>query len=128
MHGPILLELDFESNEHAVIIEQLLPSSVVSMYITENENDRDILMKTDGVNVFNVSPDSLSAPRRTFDLSKYAKNGLHAYADQLIKANPVVREAICRYANLDKIIVGDASADKAVDEGLFGKKMHFRPP
>lgn len=125
VHGPILLEIDFEEETHAAIVEQLLPSALISMYVTENEADRDILMKTDGINVFNVEPSTIKEPRRMFDLSKYKNDGVLGYADQLIKGNPVVLEAIRRYANVDKMLVGSKQADKAVDQNNLIGKPHF---
>ena len=116
VHGPVLLELDFDEEAHAAIAEQLLPPALISMYVTENEADRDALMKTDGVNVFNVDPSTIQEPRRLFDLSKFKKDGVVGYADELINANPVVLEAIRRYAGLDKMVIGNKDADKAVDK------------
>lgn len=134
----MLLELQFNSDEHATIVEQLMPQALLTMYITENESDRDRLMKSEGVNVLNVDPESIKTPKRIFalgilkasistdlptekdDINSY---GVTGFADQLIRANPIVLEAIRRYASLDKVLVGDKRADIAVDKhNLLSKR------
>ncbi len=119
--GPLLCEVAVKEKQHADYLEQQCPQWVWAAFVTTCDADRDLIRaECKGLNatVINYTKDVSAPIEHPVPVASLAKLGVTHTLDTVFDAPPVVKHALNDQGGLGKAYVGNASADKHVDDIL----------
>ncbi|KAL0561835.1 hypothetical protein IC582_002280 [Cucumis melo] len=119
VYGPVLLEVNVSNRTHADYLEGHIPSYVWKSFITQDSDDRDIMVKnlgSFGVPILNY----VGGERRTnqhFELSEEVRAfGIYSRLDQIFEAPAAVKEVLTMQFGLEHSYIGSKVTDQKADE------------
>ncbi|KAJ7548526.1 hypothetical protein O6H91_07G015000 [Diphasiastrum complanatum] len=133
--GPVLLEVNIQSREHASFVEGHVPFYIWKSFITQDPEDRDLLvrnLKPFEVPVINYTGEKETT--RTLAISREMEElGITGKLDQVISAPKIVKEVLTTQFGLDQSFIGTLETNLRADEAcrlgirdLWTPENHFR--
>ena len=128
VRGPLMLEVSARDEKHLHILEHMLGPKNALMFVTDNAQDRDLLMNNArsnlrGVSVINVEPSSIQNTRRHYGNDFLGQHGIVGYLDQLIEGDEVVVEAVRRLCKVHLCLVGTEATEESVKNSNFVTRL-----
>ncbi|KAJ4829096.1 Structural maintenance of chromosomes protein 5 [Turnera subulata] len=118
VYGPILLEVNVSSREHANYLEGHVPYYMWKSIVTQDPDDRDFLaksLKAFGVPVINfVNEYRDKVPFRI--TQQMDELGIYSRLDQIFDAPDAVKEVLIRQCGLEYSYIGSKETDQKADE------------
>ncbi|KAL8061976.1 hypothetical protein ABFX02_02G117500 [Erythranthe guttata] len=118
VYGPVLLEVNVANRFHADCLEGHVANYIWKAFITQDREDRDLLVKklgSFGVPVINHVPNESSGrdPFRITD--EMRKLGISSRLDQVFEAPHAVKEVLIGQSGLDRSYIGSKETDEKAD-------------
>ncbi|KAL7158056.1 hypothetical protein ABFS83_02G117600 [Erythranthe nasuta] len=118
VYGPVLLEVNVANRFHADCLESHVANYIWKAFITQDREDRDLLVKklgSFGVPVINHVPNESSGrdPFRITD--EMRKLGISSRLDQVFEAPHAVKEVLIGQSGLDRSYIGSKETDEKAD-------------
>ncbi|PIN23636.1 Structural maintenance of chromosome protein SMC5/Spr18, SMC superfamily [Handroanthus impetiginosus] len=118
VYGPVLLEVNVANRLHADYLEGQVAYYVWKAFITQDDDDRDFLVKN--LSSFNVPviKNSMDESRRRepFQITdEMRKLGISSRLDQVFEAPPVVKDVLISQFSLDHSYIGSKETNEKAD-------------
>ncbi|KAF0927865.1 hypothetical protein E2562_036789 [Oryza meyeriana var. granulata] len=131
VYGPVLLEVTVQDKVHASYLEGHVPSYIWKSFITQDDSDRDLLvrqMKQYDIPVLNYMGDK-GIRREQFNITlEMHQVGIYSRLDQVFEAPPAVKDVLISQANLDHSYIGtDETHNRADDVPKLGISDFWTP-
>ncbi|OVA00848.1 RecF/RecN/SMC [Macleaya cordata] len=136
VYGPVLLEVTVPNRDHASYLENHAPYYIWKSFITQDADDRDLLVKS--LKPFDVPVLNYLGDRGNnkvpFELSEEMhKLGIYSRLDQVFDAPSAVKDVLISQSGLEHSYIGtretDKKADRAPQLGIFDlwtPESHYR--
>ncbi|MED6161368.1 hypothetical protein PIB30_060113 [Stylosanthes scabra] len=119
VYGPVLVEVNVQDRGHAAYLEGQAAQYIWKSFITQDPDDRDLLVKNlkcFDVPVLNYTGD-VDQRRGTFGIRNDMRAlGIYSRLDQVFDAPIAVKEVLIRQFNLDNSYIGSKVTDERADE------------
>ncbi|XP_010547291.1 PREDICTED: structural maintenance of chromosomes protein 5 [Tarenaya hassleriana] len=119
VYGPVLLEVNVSNREHASYLEGHVPYFIWKSFITQDSDDRDLLVRNlrpFDVPVLNFVDDG-SYRKTPFRISDEMRMlGIHSRLDQIFDAPTAVKEVLTSQFGLDDSYIGSKDTDQRAEE------------
>ncbi|CAM6102353.1 unnamed protein product [Calypogeia fissa] len=133
--GPVLLEVRIANKEHAKYVEGQVPNHIWKAFVTQNNEDRDLLVKNlkqFEVPVINQRMGQFRHPPREVTPAMM-QLGITTRLDEVIEAHAVVKMLLIGQSGLDNSFIGTSETNQIADEAprlgvkdLWTPQNHYR--
>ncbi|KAI9116670.1 hypothetical protein K1719_012328 [Acacia pycnantha] len=126
VYGPVLLEVNVSKQTHAAFLEGHVPYYIWKSFITQDSEDRDLLVKN--LNSFDVPVLNYTggdcSQREPFQISEDMRTlGIYSRLDEVFDAPTAVKQVLIGQFGLDHSYIGtretDQNADRVQKLGIF---------
>ncbi|PIA53697.1 hypothetical protein AQUCO_00900346v1 [Aquilegia coerulea] len=118
VYGPVLLEVNIPSREHAAYLENHVAKYVWKSFITQDAADRDYLvrsLKSYDVPILNYVGNKVNNRERSQVSQQMHNLGIYTTLDQVFDAPSAVKEVLTGQFGLDYSYIGSKETDQKAD-------------
>ncbi|GLJ50077.1 hypothetical protein SUGI_1065100 [Cryptomeria japonica] len=136
VYGPVLVEVNVSNRSHTAYLEGHVPNYIWKSFITQDSNDRDLLVKN--LKSFDIPVLNYTGNRQMWNepqpVTDAMRNlGITSRLDEVFEAPSAVKEVLISQAALDHSFIGSEETNRRADDAnklgvmdLWTPENHYR--